>query len=209
MSNSNIQCREKPPPRMDTTDSDALDGAAMRRLREGKDSALNELMERHAERVFHYLYRLLGNEQDAHDLAQETFSRVYQYRDRFRSGSKFSTWLYTIASNLARNHIRWKARHPTTSLDADGESASESLGEMLPASGPLPHEQMEASERAQAVRAAINQLPLDFREALVLCEWQDMPVAEAAAALHTTPKAIESRLYRARKLLRETLKKWL
>lgn len=209
MSNTSVQCRVRFHLRMDTTDTDALDTADMQRLSAGKDSALDALMERHAERVFHYLHRLLGNEEDAHDLAQETFARVYQYRDRFRSGSKFSTWLYTIASNLARNHIRWKTRHPTTSLDAENEAASESLGHMLPAPGPSPHEEVEASERARAVRAAIDQLPTDFREALLLCEWQDVPVAEAAAVLNTTPKAVESRLYRARKMLREMLKKWL
>jgi RNA polymerase sigma-70 factor (ECF subfamily) len=72
-----------------------------------------------------------------------------------------------------------------------------------------PAQTAEASERAEAVRAAVQRLPDDLREAVVLCEWEDLAVAEAAAVLNTTPKAVESRLYRARQLLRERLKKWL
>src|SRR5512141_962732 len=107
---------------MDTTESDALDRTDMGRLVAGHDPALNDLMERHATPVFHFLCRMLGNEDDANDLAQETFVRVYQHRGRFRPGARFSTWLYTIAANLARNHRRWHARHPNISLDAKSET---------------------------------------------------------------------------------------
>ena len=66
-----------------------------------------------------------------------------------------------------------------------------------------------AAERAAAVRAAVEQLPADLREVIILCEWQDLSAAEAGASLDTTPKAIDNRLYRARNLLRDRLKKWL
>ena len=75
--------------------------------------------------------------------------------------------------------------------------------------GPAPNEQALAAERAAAVRAAVGKLPEDLREAIVLCEWEERSVAEAAAILETTPKAVESRLYRARGILRERLKSWL
>ena len=79
----------------------------------------------------------------------------------------------------------------------------------MPAAGGSPGEATLAAERAAAVRTAVRQLPEDLREAIVLCEWDEKSVAEAAAILGTTPKAIESRLYRARQALREKLKQWL
>lgn len=194
---------------MDTTDTAGLDRADMERLAGGHEAALNDLMERHATPVFHFLHRMLGNEDDANDLAQETFVRVYQHRAGFRTEQKFSTWLYTIAANLGRNHYRWRSRHPNVSLDAASETSEQSLGEVLPADGPAPSEAAETAERAAAVRAAVEQLPGDLRESILLCEWEDLSMAEAAAVLQTTPKAVESRLYRARQALREKLKKWL
>ena len=194
---------------MATTETDALDRADMERLAAGHDAALNDLMERHATPVFRFLCRMLANEDDANDLAQETFVRVFQARDKFRTTEKFSTWLFTIAANLARNQIRWRTRHPNVSLDAETSAAEEPLANVLPAAGAAPNEQALARERAVAVRKAVNELPEDLREAIVLCEWEEKSVAEAALILEATPKAIESRLYRARQNLREQLKTWI
>lgn len=193
---------------MDATESDELDRADMVRLAAGHDEALNDLMERYATPVFHFLCRMLNNEDDANDLAQETFARVFRSRDKFRPNEKFSTWLFTIAANLARNQIRWRGRHPNVSLDAETGVAEEPLSNTLPAVGATPNEQALAAERAAAVRAAVGGLPEDLREAIVLCEWEEKSVAEAAIILDATPKAIESRLYRARQTLREQLKQW-
>lgn len=193
---------------MDTADSDALDRADMARLVSGHDTALNHLMDRHAATVFQFLYRMLANEDDANDLAQETFVRVFQSCARFRSEARFTTWLYTIAGNLARNHLRWRSRHPNISLDAAGDPAEAVPGGVLAAPDPSPSESVAKEERLAAVRAAVHGLPPDLREAVILCEWQDLPVAEAAVALETTPKAVESRLYRARQRLREKLARW-
>lgn len=181
----------------------------MERLVAGHDAALNSLMDRHATTVYQFLVRMLQSEEDASDLAQETFVRVYRARASYRPEQRFSTWLFTIAANLARNQWRWRSRHRNVSLDAESETTEQSLGDTLPAPGPSPHHAVEAAERAAAVRAAVQRLPADLREALVLCEWEDLPVAEAAAILQTTPKAVESRLYRARNLLRTRLKPWL
>jgi RNA polymerase sigma-70 factor, ECF subfamily len=194
---------------MDTTDASDLDGADMQRLAGGHDAALNDLMARHARPVFQFLCRMLGNEDDANDLAQETFVRVYQHRASFKPGARFTIWLYTIAANLARNHHRWRARHPKVSFDAESETTGESIGGLLPASDPAPDTAAVATERAAAVRAAVEKLPADMRMVIILCEWQDLSSAEAAAILDTTPKAIDNRLYRARNLLRDRLKNWL
>jgi RNA polymerase sigma-70 factor (ECF subfamily) len=188
---------------------DARDRADMERLIAGQDTALNDLMERHATPVFHFLCRMVGNEDDANDLAQETFVRVFKSHDSFRTSGKFSTWLFTIAANLARNHFRWRSRHPGISLETENAETEQTLGGTLPSDSPAPNEQALASERAGAVRVAVGKLPEDLREAIVLCEWEERSVAEAATILETTPKAVESRLYRARQLLRERLKSWL
>lgn len=191
------------------TDADARDRADMERLAAGHDAALNELMERHSTPVFHFLCRMLNNEDDANDLAQETFVRIYRAREGFRTNEKFTTWLYTIAGNLARNHYRWRSRHPNVSLETASENTDQTLGSTLPASDPAPSDLALSAERAAAVRNAVHELPEDMRAAIVLCEWEERSVAEAATILETTPKAVESRLYRARQLLRKKLENWL
>ena len=189
--------------------TDALDRADMERLAAGQDTALSDLMERHATPVFHFLCRMVANEDDANDLAQETFVRVFKSRDSFRASEKFSAWLYTIAANLARNHFRWRSRHPAISIETETGDSEQTLGNTLPADSPAPNESALVAERAGAVRAAVAKLPEDMREAIVLCEWEELSMAEAAVILGTTPKAVESRLYRARGILRERLKSWL
>ncbi len=192
-----------------STDANAIDRADMERLAAGHDAALNDLMERHSTPVFHFLCRMLNNEDDANDLAQETFVRIYRSRESFRPNEKFTTWLFTIAGNLARNHYRWRSRHPNVSLEAASEDTEQTLGSTLPANDPAPSDQALSAERAVAVRDAVHELPEDLREAIVLCEWEERSVAEAAVILESTPKAVESRLYRARQLLRKKLESWL
>lgn len=187
-------------------DPNELDRADMEQLATGQDRALNALMDRHAQAIFCFLMRLLGNEDDASDLAQETFVRVYRARESYDPARKFTTWLYSIAANLARNHLRWRARHPAVSMDGTKDEGGQGLKDTLPAEGATPGEAVVSEELVQTVRAAVQQLPENLREVVVLCEWQDCSMAEAAAILGTTVKAVESRLYRARQLLRETLK---
>jgi|ERR1051325_49474 RNA polymerase sigma-70 factor (ECF subfamily) len=193
---------------METIDTEAVDKADMERLAKGHDGALNDLMERHGGPVFQFLYRMLGDEQDANDLAQETFVRVYRNRERF-DGNKFTTWLYTIAGNLARNEYRRRSRHPAVSLQSENADNDAKLEESLASPQAGPREAAERHEQFDAVRAAVQELPDELREALVLCEWEEMSAADAATVLQTTSRGVESRIYRARKLLREKLKRWL
>ncbi|PAW78510.1 MAG: hypothetical protein B9S32_06185 [Verrucomicrobia bacterium Tous-C9LFEB] len=172
----------------------ALDSAAMGRLAAGDDLALNELMTRWQQPLANFIFRYTGNEAESIDLAQETFVRVYESRDRFKSGSKFSTWLFTIAINLCRNQARWKSRHPTAELD-----------DAIPDSTPTPHDNAVREETAARVRRAIAELPHDLRVALVLYEYEDQSYAEIAEQLDCTVKAVETRLYRAKQLLRTAL----
>src|ERR1041384_5661421 len=190
---------------MSTATGDEQDQADMARLAAGHDAALNELMARHSPRVFGYLVRLLGNETEADDLAQETFVRVYLNRARFRPSAKFSTWLFSIATNLARDHFRWRARHPNVSVEADDSEPESGLKQTLAASDPSPAANLEASERAATVRQAVAELPEELRLPLVLAEYEEQSHAEIAVVMDCSPKAVEVRLYRARQQLRERL----
>ncbi len=183
--------------------SHELDAADMHALVAGEDAALNRLMERHAEKLFHFLVRLLNNEAEAEDAAQESFVRLYQHRAKYDPGRKLSTWLYTIAANLARNRLRTLSRHPSVSLDAGGEDGEHNLSEIIPALGATPDESLSSQENAAAVRAAIAALPENLRTPLVLAEYEELPVAEMARVVGCSVKAAETRLYRARQSLRE------
>ncbi|HPU55763.1 MAG TPA: sigma-70 family RNA polymerase sigma factor [Verrucomicrobiota bacterium] len=176
----------------------------MERLRSGQQSALNELMTRHAGRVHRYLIRLLQDEDEAADLAQETFVRVYLHRHRFQPGRKFSTWLFAIATNLARDRLRRLNRRPQVPLDAHGPEDT-GLANVLPDDSPGPEEKLEQAERAAAVRHAVAALPEELRVPLILFEYEQQSHAEIAAALGCSAKAVEMRLYRARQQLRTAL----
>ena len=190
-------------------DSHEADAAAMLRLREGEDLALNELMARWQQPLTNYLARLCGNEATALDLAQETFVRAYEARARYDTRGKFATWLYTITGNLARNSHRWQQRHPTISLDAPTDENGGTLATHLPDSKLAPDATAEQHERAAAVRTAIAALPEDQRSIVLLSEYEDRSQADIAALLKCTVKAVETRLYRARQSLRERLAHWM
>ena len=189
---------------MNAPSPEEQDAHDMARLARGEDKALNALMERHGQKLFHYLLRSLQNEDDAADLAQETFVRVFQNCSRFDPSQKFSTWLYAIASNLVRDRYRWRSRHPQVSLEAENDESA-GLGHTLEAADPGPDEQLQADERAAAVRRAVAALPEDLRQPLILAVYQELPQAEIAAILKCSIKAVETRLYRARQQLRARL----
>ncbi len=175
----------------------SLDVASMERLRDGDDLALNEIMDRWQRRVTSFLFRLTGNEAVALDLAQETFVKVYQARTAYRPSGEFSTWLFTIAANLGNQHFRWARRHPTVSLD--------DTIVIPPGGGPNPDCALDGLERANLVRRAVMSLPVDLRQAVVLFEYEDLSHQQIAAICECSPKAIETRLYRARGMLKAQL----
>jgi RNA polymerase sigma-70 factor (ECF subfamily) len=188
---------------------DECDRVDMLRLMSGREAALNELMGRHAPKLFNYLVRSLQNEEDAADAAQETFVRVYENRAKFDTGQKFTTWLYTIATNLVKDCYRHRTRHPQVSLDAENEATGEDFRESMPENNPTPSESLQGSERAEAVRNAVGQLPEELRVPLILYEYEELSHAEIGGVLKCTPKAVETRIYRARQQLRTSLAKLL
>lgn len=193
---------------MNSVAPDDQDRADMEKLVAGHDAALNDLMERHGPKLFHYLIRSLQNEDDAADLAQETFVRVFQNRSKFDPKQKFSTWLYAIATNLVKDRYRYRSRHPQVSLDAENEATGGSISDTLPEQGPTPGESMQGAERAEAVRKAVGQLPEELRVPLILSEYEELSHGEIGEVLACSAKAVETRIYRARKQLRTSLQ-WL
>ena len=184
---------------------DATDPELMSRLAAGDDLALNTLMTRWSGRVVGLIYRMTGQRETAVDLAQETFVKLYQARMRYRPQGAFSTYLFAIAVNLARNHARWQARHPTVSLDATGPDGTEILPEPAdPRQSPA--ETALSQEKFRAVNQAILALPLELREALTLFIHEGMSYAEIAELSRCSPKAVETRIYRARQILKDQLK---
>ncbi|ACB74842.1 RNA polymerase, sigma-24 subunit, ECF subfamily [Opitutus terrae PB90-1] len=184
----------------------------MRRVQAGDEAALAALMAEWELPVKALIARIVLNAREADELAQETFVRVWQQREKFRAGAEFRPWLFAIAVNLARNRLRWWRRRPEVALEEwTGNAASESgdrSAEIGRRGGMMGAEALERAERAGAVRDAIAALPVELREAVVLFEYEQMSHAEIALALGTTPKAVETRLYRAREKLRKTLAKW-
>lgn len=192
---------------MDTHAAERADETLMAALAGGDDSALATLMERWELPLKGFLFRLLGNAADADDLAQETFVRLYKNRARFAPGARLSPFLYSIASNLAKNRLRWQSVRRIISLEtAKPDHPALQVPDPDATSGA---ERAMENERADAVRNAIAALPMELRAPLVLAEYEGLSHGEIAAALDCTVKAVEGRLHRARGALRRSLTKWI
>lgn len=183
---------------------DASDPELMLRLAAGDDLALNVLMERWSKSVASFLHKMTGNRDTAVDLAQETFVKLYHARERYRPSGNFSTYLFAIASNLARNHSRWKRRHPSVSMDATLDDGTPVLPELADPHQ-TPAEAAQAAGKFRAVHEAFLCLSPDLREAMSLFVYEGMGYAEIASISQCSAKAVETRIYRARQLLKERL----
>jgi len=176
----------------------------MLRLKNGEDLILNELMTRWQQPLVAFIYRYIGHQADALDLAQETFVRVYQSRSRYTARAKFASWLFTIAANLCRNYVRrWERGGGTAmeSLDADSTKTSE----WFLTSDDSPDQAAIKSELISSIKKALKKLPHDLKTVILLYEYEDRSYEEISSVLGCTIKAVEMKLYRARKLLRELL----
>lgn len=186
------------------------DAERMRRVQAGDEAAFAALMERWERPVKSVIARIVLNASEAEELAQEVFVRVWQQRARFRAGAEFRPWVFSIAINLARNRLRWWRRRPSVSLQEWNEARG--AGDGGQGAGDRGQETgagvLERAEKAAAVRDAIAALPRELREAILLFEYEQMSHGQIAAAVGATPKAVETRIYRAREKLRAALKRW-
>jgi RNA polymerase sigma-70 factor (ECF subfamily) len=183
-----------------TEERDERAVSLMLALSEGRDDALNALMADWSAPLIAYLSKLTGSVSTGEDLAQETFVRIYRHKLDYRPHQKFSTWMYAIATNLARNHHRWKQRHPEDSVEPENLS-----GLAAAATTDDPHQSASRSETMRALAQAMKKLPDTYREALLLSTSQGLSHSQIARVQDSTEKAVEVRIYRARQILRELM----
>ncbi len=161
----------------------------------GETALFSEVVRRHQDQVYGLARKLVG-ESEAEDAAQEAFLRAFRGLQGFKGGSKLSTWLYRITFNLCADRLRGRALRRTESLDESAHAEDASLE---------PESRAVQDEQAESVRRAVDGLPAMYRDVIVLQYYQDLSVEEIASVLAVPMKTAETRLYRARKILRETL----
>ena len=180
----------------------------MLEVRDGSAAAFEELMLRHQGRLVMVLDHLVGSRDLAEDLAQDVFLRVYRSRQRYVPGAKFSTWLYTIANNVAANALRSQSRRREVNLagSESGPLGAHPLEVLIQASsGQIPARQLDKAEARDIVRLALAALNERQRLAVLLNKFEGMSYADIAETMELTPQAIKSLLSRARVNLRDVL----
>jgi RNA polymerase sigma-70 factor (ECF subfamily) len=182
--------------RLSTTLKEPSDAELIGRLKAGEDLALNLLMGRYKEKLYNFILRYVSDQDAAYDILQETFIRLYFKRDTFNQKYSFSTWLYQIAVNLCRDHIRKYKRLKTEDLNVDWASAGASA-----------EEQSISNQEIFLLKGELQKLPQKLKEALLMNAIDEHSQVECARILGTTPKAIETRVHRAKKTLLNALKK--
>jgi RNA polymerase sigma-70 factor (ECF subfamily) len=167
----------------------------MRAVQNGDMVAFNELVDRYKDRLLNVIGRMLSSREEAEDVVQETFVRVYQHRQSFNFKHCLSTWIYTIGLNLARNELRKrkKFRHYDIT-EMQGNEAEFAVEMKLPTRLP------------EVLNSAINGLPEKYRTAFLLRDVQELPYEEVAKVLNVPLGTVKSRVNRARMMLREKLK---
>src|SRR5262249_10828031 len=168
--------------------------ALMLEVQRDEPGAFEKLVQRYWTRIFGHFYRRLGDRQEAEDLAQDVFLRLYRHRKRYQPRAKFATWLYHITQNVARNAPRARHRRPGVRMGNLLNELGEGVlaGQFVTDRGEAPSRPMERAELAGQVRAAVSGLGGRQRAALELHQFQDRTYAEIAAELDLTPKATKS-----------------
>jgi RNA polymerase sigma-70 factor, ECF subfamily len=176
----------------------------MLRVQRDEPGAFDELSGRFGSRIFGHLLHMLRDREEAEDLTQEVFLRLYRSRRRYQARARFSTWLFHVTKNVARNALRRRRRHawlhfgPVLEREEDGML----LGQHRDTTHESPSARLERRELAQAVRGAVAGLADRQRAAMEMYQFQERSYAEIADALALTPEATKSLLYRARLQLR-------
>lgn len=177
------------------------------------EAAFEWLVRRHQKTMLNLAYRVVGDYEEASEVVQDAFVAAYKGLATFRGEAKFSTWLTTITLNQARNglvRIKARRRHEAYSLDeprttVEGEVRADRQDP--PSSAPSALDQMEEAMVRRKIEACLQELPLDFREVLVLRDLQDHSYEEIGALLKVREGTVKSRLFRAREGLKDCLKR--
>ena len=179
------------------------------RCRRGDRESFAQLMRLHEKQIYNFTYRMLGSEGEAEDLTQDIFIAAFRGIRSFRGEAKFSTWLYRIALNQARNRIKYLSRRnffarQRRRADYGATTVSESP-EGLPDGAPTPEQWTMTRDLAAQVQKCLNQIPLQARQILVLRDIQGFSYNELSEMLSLKPGTVKSRLHRARAAMRECL----
>ena len=189
---------------LSVSDEDLMARAAL-----DDEKAFTELVRRYQTRVIHLVSRLLNDREVSEDIAQEVFVRVHLHRKNYRTGSKFSTWLFTIAANLAKNEMRRrKRRRNWTSLDELQETLKDASLQFADKKSNR-QEDLEREQLSGVVGEAIATLPDRYRIALVLRDIEGLAYEEIGVALKIPGGTVRSRINRARLMLKRKLEPWL
>ena len=171
----------------------------------GSVQAFDLLVERYSERLTHYLYRFIKDDRQVEDLLQETFLRVHRNRHSYQPIAKFSTWLYTIAGNLARSEYRRRKRHRTYSIHSVNQDGEE-YEMRIPSDTLAPDRHAERGIYDEHIQQALDQLPDSFREVVVLRDVQQLTYEEIAEITGLPMGTVKSRINRGRTKLQSLLK---
>ncbi len=168
-------------------------------VQEGQNQAFDILVGRYKNRLYSYLYRLLGNESEAEEFAQETFVRAYMHADKYRTIARFSTWLYTIGTNLVRNRIRNIKRRPKTiSMWNESNGGEDGRWVDIKDESPTPEETMDQKKLQELIQQAIEKIPSRYRPSFVLREINGLSYDEIAATTGLKLGTVRSRINRGR-----------
>jgi len=186
------------------------DAALMLRVKRGDKQAFAGLVDKYKQPVVNFVCRMLRDETEAEDLAQNVFLQVYKSAHRYRVSAKFSTWLFTIARNLCLNEIRRRSRHPAESLDAPHpEHDDQPLRQFEDKETSLPPDALLRGELEQKIAQALATLPENQRTAILLCRQEDLSYEEIADVLGCSLSATKSLIHRGRETLKQMLKPYL
>lgn len=174
---------------------------------DGDRDRFGDLVERYQGRLVNYLFRLLRNLDDAHDLAQEVLVKVYQVLDRYDPQYRFSTWLFRVAQNAAIDQIR-RRRLKVVSLRQDDEEG-EGRDWDLPSPERGPYGELRNRERGGAIQEAIDALPWEYRELILLRHFGELPYEEIAQLKGMPLGTVKNKLFRGRQMLKEKLQEFV
>ena len=166
---------------------------------EGNTNVFEVLVKRYEIPLFNYIRRMVGSASDAEDLFQETFLRVYTHLDSFRVTARFRPWVYKIATNLCKDHLKYRRRHPKVSLDAalGSEEGSETALDRIEAPIANPSELASAAETAELLEAAVEKLSAKHRPVFLMARYEGMPYDEIARTLGIPVGTVKSRMNKA------------
>ena len=183
----------------------AEERALIERCKRGDIGAFNDLVRKYEKQVYNFAYRLTGNYDDANDVAQDAFLRVFNAIGTFRGDSSFSTWLFRITTNVFLDERKKAKAHPQTSLDEYLELGESSVARQIEDPSPTPEAVLEESERAQILLKAVGDLPEYQRAMVTLYHSQQKSYEEIAEIMDLPIGTVKSRLNRARLALKEKL----